>query len=87
MEKEENILDYLLDRINQGKMINSPLIKINKHIEVYKSICKIITSSQLGTGFFIKLDVGKNSVNFLMTNEHVITKEMIEKKKRSRDKI
>ena len=38
MEKEENISDSILDRINQGKMINSPLIKINKYVEVYKSI-------------------------------------------------
>ena len=81
MKKEENISDSILDRINQGKMINSPLININKHVEVYKSICKIITSNQLGTGFFIKLNVGKNPFNFLMTNEHVITQEMIEKKK------
>ena len=80
MEKEENISDSILDRINQGKMLNSPLMKINKQVEVSKSICKIITSSQLGTGFFIKLDVEKDSLNFLMTNEHVITQEMIEKK-------
>ena len=80
MEKEENISDSIPDRINQGKMINSPLIKINMQVEVYKSICKVITSSQLATGFFIKLNIGKNPLNFLMTNEHIITQEMIEKK-------
>ena len=77
---EENLINDLYDRINQGKMKESPLVKINKQVEAYKSICKIITSSQLGTGFFIRLDIGKVPFNFLMTNEHIITQKMIYKK-------
>ena len=46
-----------------------------------KSTLKIITSLGLASGFFIKLEKNKSPFFCLMTNEHVITKKMIESKK------
>ena len=46
-----------------------------------KSLCKIIISSgKMSSGFLIQLFKGRKEFYCLMTNEHVITKEMIEKK-------
>ena len=74
----EDIDNNLEDRINQGLIPNSQLHQINDISEVYKSICKIITQdSGLGTGFFIKINKNNLFLYFLITNEHVITKEMI----------
>jgi V8-like Glu-specific endopeptidase len=50
---------------------------------VCKSICKIISSTKSGTGFLIKLYKGNEEFYCLMTNEHVIDKEMV----KSNDKI
>ena len=52
--------------------------------EVCPSICKIVYQIEegikKGTGFLIKLYKGDEPLFCLMTNEHVITKEVIEKK-------
>ena len=48
--------------------------------EVCPSICKIIFLKKIGTGFFIKLYKHNKPLFLLMTNEHIIEKEMIEKK-------
>ena len=48
--------------------------------EVCPSICKIIFLNKRGTGFFIKLYKDNKPLFLLMTNEHIIKKEMIEKK-------
>ena len=46
-----------------------------------KSLCKItVSSGKMSSGFLIKLFKGRKEFYCLMTNEHVITKEMIEKK-------
>ena len=42
--------------INQAIMRDSDLNPINNIMEIGKSICKIITSKSLGTGFLIKLN-------------------------------
>ena len=53
------------------------MVPIKSVAEVVKSICKIITPINLGTGFFIKFFKGKQDFYCLMTNEHLVTKEMI----------
>ena len=46
-----------------------------------KSLCKIIVSpNKMSSGFLIQLFKGEKKFYCLITNEHVITKEMIEKK-------
>ena len=69
------------NRINEieTKVSGIKEIDINLH-EVCKSICKIIYKNRFGTGFFIKLYIEEKELFCLMTNEHVITKEMIELK-------
>ena len=47
-------------------------------LEVCKSICKILLPGGAATGFFIKLYKDEKELLGLMTNEHVIKKEMIE---------
>ena len=46
-------------------------------LEVSQSICKIKTNNQEATGFFMKLFINNEYFYFLMTNEHIITKDMI----------
>ena len=46
-----------------------------------KSLCKItISSRKMSSGFLIQLFKGQKEFYCLMTNEHVITKKMIEQK-------
>ena len=73
-EEAKNINNYKTQEI----IANNPLNKIN--IELYnviKSVCKIITNIGSGTGFLIKLYKNKNEFFCLMTNEHMLKKEMI----------
>ena len=72
------------DRINEADVINSPIEKIDKYF-LYKagrSTCKILASKTVGSGFLIKLYKGNNPFYCLMTNEHVIKKEIIELKEK-----
>ena len=55
-------------------------------LNVAKSVCKIIISTNngyflSGTGFFLKFMINGKFFYWLVTNEHVITKEMINNKK------
>lgn len=45
-----------------------------------RAICKICYRNILGTGFLIKLEKGNNDFYCLMSNEHVITKEVVQSK-------
>ena len=69
------------ERINEVEMKDHEIkeIDINLH-KTCKSICKILYKNKVGTGFFIKLYKEEKKLFCLMTNEHVITKEMIELK-------
>lgn len=52
-----------------------------KHL--YNSICKILFKHTRGSGFFMKTKVKiklKNITHFLITNSHIITENMINKK-------
>ena len=48
--------------------------------EVCKSVCKIMYKNIFGTGFLIKLQKNNKELLCLITNEHVITQEIIESK-------
>ena len=55
-------------------------------LEVAKSVCKIKIYTNKGTyisgtGFFLKFFINKKLYHWLVSNEHVITKEMINNKK------
>jgi hypothetical protein len=67
------------ERKNEVETKNSEIKKIDLNLhEVLKSVCKIIYKNEFGTGFFIKLFKDDKELLCLMTNEHVIRKEMIE---------
>ena len=59
----------------------SNMYTVNPYLyAVCRSICKISYPNGVGTGFFIKLFKNGKPLFLLMTNEHVITKNMIENK-------
>ena len=60
---------------------DSSIHQINSFLyDICPSICKIIFFNKVGTGFFIKLYKANKPIFLLMTNEHIIEKEMIENK-------
>ncbi len=67
---------------NQGLNNEFPLIKFPPLtiLRLSKSICKIDTKEQMSSGFLIKFFKGEEDFFCLMTNEHIITKELITKK-------
>ena len=68
-------------RINEVLIKNSNLKPIDKNIiKVSPSVCKISTDNIEGTGFLIKLKRNNNLLFCLMTNEHVLKREMVENK-------
>ena len=81
MDSEHSKKDHLI--INEGLQRNSQLIQIPTYsiLMPSKSICKIDTSINLSSGFLIKFFKGEKDFFCLMTNEHVITKELINQKK------
>ncbi len=71
------------ERENEVDIEGSELNKIDGCLfDVCRSICKIILSNGKGSGFLIKLYRGNDEFYCLMTNEHVITKEMVESKEK-----
>lgn len=69
------------DRIDEIKNSKSKLNSINYLYDACKSTLKIITSSGYASGFFIELEKDNNPFFCIMTNHHVIKKEMIDSKK------
>ena len=57
------------------------LIPLNL-LKTFKSLCKIEYKDKIGSGFLIKLEKRNEDFFCLITNEHVITKDMIEKKEK-----
>ena len=67
------------DRRNEVKNKDKPIKEVDLSLyKVIKSVCKIIYENKVGTGFLIKLYKDEKELNCLMSNQHVITKEMIE---------
>ena len=56
-------------------------IQMSKLLKAVKSICKIEYDNHLGSGFLIKLFRGEEDFFCLITNEHVITKNIINQRK------
>ena len=73
MEYEKYYSNQMM--INYSEM-NNP----NKNDIKSKATVKIQLSNGIGTGFFIKLERNKKPFYCLMTNQHVITPEMIQNK-------
>ena len=67
----------------EGIINNYPIIELSDSIlAAAKSICKVITERKTGSGFLIKLFKGEDDFYCLISNEHIITKNMIEKKEK-----
>ena len=66
-------------RINEVIINDKPIKEIDLNIrKVCPSICKIFSENKIGTGFLIKIYKNERELFCLMTNQHIITKEMIE---------
>ena len=63
--------------IKEGLMFGSKLISLEPILISAKSICKIEVSDGSGTGFLIKLSKREEDFFCLITNEHVVTKNLI----------
>ena len=74
----ENELSDLDSRINEVLRNGSHIEPVDSFLfDTCKSVCKIITSTQIGSGFLIKLFKGNSPFNCLITCEHVITDDII----------
>ena len=51
-------------------------------IDATKSVCMVMTNKGNGTGFLLKTFKDNKELFFVITNEHVITKGMIEVKQK-----
>ena len=65
------------NKINQGIIKDSKINSLKILYKVLKSICKIITSDGIGTGFFLKIEKKDETFYCIMTCEHVVTHKMI----------
>ena len=72
------------ERRNEVLTGQNNLTQIDTNIySVIKSVCKIVINiSSIGTGFFIKLRKNNKDFYCLMTNEHVVTKNLIDSKEK-----
>ena len=65
-------------RKNEGFLHNSPVQDTDPYLlKVSRSICKIATKMQFGTGFLLKHLIERENYYFLISNEHIITNDMI----------
>ena len=68
---EENIKD-------EAKFSENEIIDIRNISNVATGTVKIESNKTLGSGVFLKIERNNKPFNFLMTNHHIITKDMIE---------
>ncbi len=80
---KKNKPDFELDKYNsnfiQNELKINKIININKLFQVVKSVAKINYSNCMATGFFIKFESNKNPFYCLMTIQHLISHEKINK--------
>ena len=69
-------------RIDEKKTHNQLIPLDINLLNTLKSVCKIITNKAEGSGFLIKLNKNMKDLYCLMTNEHIISKEMINLKQK-----
>ena len=71
------------ERVNEGKTIGSEYEEVDPYfLKVSKSICKIKTNKQYGTGFFIKYLIDKIYCYFLISSANILTKNMVKAKEK-----
>jgi V8-like Glu-specific endopeptidase len=69
------------ERINQNDTQHAPFIPESKTDKLFNSIVKIkMRNGEQGTGFFMKIKIKLNQVNFLLTCNHVIKQTNIDSK-------
>ena len=83
MEGDDNSKIHKNDIQNEGITKNSTIIQLPPPIllKPLKSICKIVTPKHFSSGFLIKFFKGDKDFFGLLTNEHIITKELIKQRK------
>ena len=71
-------------RVNESTIKNSPLVPQNPFFyKVSPSICKIKTNASQASGFFLKILLDNDMYYyFLISNEHVITQEIVNNKEK-----
>ena len=63
----------------ENKIVDSTLFRNDISLfQTTASLCKMKTNDKISSGFLIKLIKDKKYFFCLMTNEHVITKDMVE---------
>ena len=78
-KEKKRIGGNMIKEVDTDNTLN--IIDINIYNAI-KSVCKIIANNRSGTGFLIKLFKNNQKFFCLMTNEHVVTKEMINLKQK-----
>ena len=69
--------------INEVYQNNSPINQIKNISNISKGTVKIaMKDDSFGSGCFLKLERNKKQFYCLITNQHVINSEMVEKKKK-----
>ena len=80
--QEDNFNKIGIRKIPESMQPGSEMHPINVPIsKTIKSLCKVITPKETGSGFLIKFFKDQQDFFCLMTNEHVVKKEFIKKKK------
>ena len=68
---------------NEERETHNPLIQLDTDmIDATKSVCRIMANEGDGTGFLLKTFKDNKEFFCLISNEHVITKDMIEAKQK-----
>ena len=84
MEEKDNSKELKANlKENEGNTKESTIIELPSPsiLKRLKSICKIDTSKKVSTGFFIEFFTSEKEFFCLMTNEHIITSELIKERK------
>ena len=74
-------------RENEEFILDSPLVepdKIEVHDNIKKCVCKIKTTENIGSGFFLKFEINEKFYYFLISCEHIIKKILLKKMGRSK---
>lgn len=67
--------------LNQVYIPNHPIIPINNQYNIARSTIKIrINNYEIGSGFFLKFIRNSKPFYCLMTNQHVITSNLVQNK-------
>ena len=80
INENKNKNDRIEECILKTIQTSSPFEKIDRHLSnVSKSICKIKIGNIIGTGFLLNFRIEQEMFYFLISNEHVIKNNIIQK--------